>query len=617
MTKGFPGAGRWASGRLVVRMRKAPGYRTFQGLPIHIEHDVGDTRSGVDGDGKPWTVRMSHAAYGEIVGTIGADGDPLDVFIGPNAHAPFAYAVQSKLPGDPAFDESKSMLGFNTRAEAEAAFRAAYNRPGFLLSVTTWPMPSFLDMVRRHPALQRGRLDAAALAQVQRMAKGARRRLASGLRRILAKARVKAHQRKLKDGRTVAVKEHQRKDAHPHDALRRAVMRTIVDYGRPLPLLDLSRHLPRKHRDVDPKVLEEVVGDMIGFGLLKPQANGVVPGSDTTPEPPPAPAPAPPNGIEDPTGLAMQLVLAWRDYPDPQTRAALERLMLFSGMARVGAPGDVVPFNGIHHSTEDDLWPDDPAVIVTPGWGVPTDGRVRVLERAKVRKPTDMEKAKVKAHQRKLKDGRTITVKEHERKDRLPKLHEGEHESHALYRDIVEQWHQAAPDVRPHLERAMRALGMERRGQRWHVVVGERRVHVPRAGTPPQPEAPKPDIYDALWRNYLALTRQIPMSGGQDYPGGTVLIADLRDAMQREGYTTEAVYDALAHAGSARTGTHLLPHEHPLSFTQRHADGRMQIGERERHLVQMYEPPDRAKLASTASRAWHVPAEPWTTPRPG
>lgn len=252
VTKGFPGAGRWASGRLVVRMRKAPGYRTFQGLSIHIEHDVGDTRSGVDGDGKPWSVRMGHA-YGEIVGTTGADGDPLDVFIGPNAHAPFAYVVQSKLPGEPAFDETKSCLGFNTRAEAEAAFRAAYNRPGFLLSVTTWPMPSFLDMVRRHPALQRGRLDAAALAQVQRMAKGARRRLASGLRRILAKARVKAHQRKLKDGRTVTVKEHQRKDPAPripddaHDlyALYRDILEQWHQAGP-----DVRPHIERAMRAV-------------------------------------------------------------------------------------------------------------------------------------------------------------------------------------------------------------------------------------------------------------------------------------------------------------------------------------------------------------------------------
>jgi hypothetical protein len=324
------------------------------------------------------------------------------------------------------------------------------------------------------------------------MAKGARRRLASGLRRILAKARVKAHQRKLKDGRTVAVKEHRRKDAHPHDALRRAVLRTVVDHGRPMPIVDLTRRLPRKHRDVDPKVLEEVVGDMLGFGLLTPHADGVVPGYTPDPEPPPAPTPPPPNGIEDETGLAMQLVLAWRDYPDPATRAALERLMLFSRMVRVGAQGEVVPFNGVQHATDDDLWPDDPAVIETPGWGVPNNGLVRVLERAKVRKPTDMEKAKVKAHQRKLRDGRTIAVKEHQRKDPAPKIPDDAHGLYALYRDILEQWHQAPPDVRPHIERAMRAVGMERTGKRWHVAIDGQRVHVRRAGatTPDAPKSP-------------------------------------------------------------------------------------------------------------------------------
>ena len=104
---------------------------------------------------------------------------------------------------------------------------------------------------------------------------------------------------------------------------------------------------------------------------------------DTDDEPPQKPkAPE-----VDATGWAMQLVLAWRDFPDPTTRKALERLMLFNHMERVGTAGQTVPFNGIHHETDDDIWPDEPVVVVEPGWGIRNNGIVRTLERAKVQAP--------------------------------------------------------------------------------------------------------------------------------------------------------------------------------------------------------------------------------------
>lgn len=94
-------------------------------------------------------------------------------------------------------------------------------------------------------------------------------------------------------------------------------------------------------------------------------------------------APAPAAAVPD--GMAFQLVLAWRDFRDPSTREALERLMLFAGLVRLGAPGEAVGFDGIRHDTDDDLWPDDPAVIEVPGWGLVQDGFVRVLEKSVVR----------------------------------------------------------------------------------------------------------------------------------------------------------------------------------------------------------------------------------------
>lgn len=112
---------------LVARIR-------FQGLPeIHVEQRKGEVRSGPG-----WTVRMPYH-YGEIAGTEGVDGDPVDVCVGPDAHAPFAYVVHQKAPGHSeaeSYDEDKVMVGFPTKVEALAAYRKAYTRPGFLGSVT-------------------------------------------------------------------------------------------------------------------------------------------------------------------------------------------------------------------------------------------------------------------------------------------------------------------------------------------------------------------------------------------------------------------------------------------------------------------------------------------------
>ncbi len=270
---------------MTTRLRKTAHHRIFQGLLIHIEHDRGDTRRGTSPDGTAWRTTMSHP-YGEIVGTLAVDGDPLDVFIGPNPHATHAYVIASKLPGSPHYDESKIMLGWDTQEAAVAAFRANYDRPGFFLDVTRWPMAAVQDLVHQHRDLQGGKLDGAKLAAVQARA--------------------------------------------------------------------LRKGLP-------------------GVGSL-----------------------------------------------------------------------------------------------------------------AKMR---GLLKAHVKAHPRKLWDGRVVMVDAHERLDRMPRLPEGVEHTYAVHRDLVAQWHAADPATRPHLERAMRALGLVQRGERWHLQAGKRRVPVqrPRGHGPPAP----------------------------------------------------------------------------------------------------------------------------------
>ena len=89
-----------------------------QGLTIKVENDVGTTRSGVDNNGKPWSVVMKYP-YGEIVGSVGMDGDPVDVFVGPNKTAKWVYVMHQIKKDGTGFDEDKCMLGFNDVMDAK------------------------------------------------------------------------------------------------------------------------------------------------------------------------------------------------------------------------------------------------------------------------------------------------------------------------------------------------------------------------------------------------------------------------------------------------------------------------------------------------------------------
>ena len=105
----------------------------FAGLNVAIENPVGSTRSG---DG--WSVKMSND-YGYIVGSIGVDGDAVDVFLGPNEFAPKVHVVHTK--GNDV--EDKVMLGFDSAAEAKAAFEANYSSSKFFGSMDALSLADF------------------------------------------------------------------------------------------------------------------------------------------------------------------------------------------------------------------------------------------------------------------------------------------------------------------------------------------------------------------------------------------------------------------------------------------------------------------------------------------
>lgn len=100
------------------------GKVTLHGLTVAIENPRGSTRRGVDEDGNEWESTLAHH-YGDIKGTIGADGDSVDVFIGSAPETETAYVVD-QLNDSGGFDEHKVMLGFESEQAAKAGYLANY-----------------------------------------------------------------------------------------------------------------------------------------------------------------------------------------------------------------------------------------------------------------------------------------------------------------------------------------------------------------------------------------------------------------------------------------------------------------------------------------------------------
>lgn len=108
-------------------MRKIAGVAkkqiTWQGLPMKIEHEPGDIRSGKSKDGKIWERKM-YDSYGYIPGTKGkaADGDAIDVYF---SHEPVdgpVFMVRQVKKDTGEYDEDKYMVGFGSFSDAKAAY---------------------------------------------------------------------------------------------------------------------------------------------------------------------------------------------------------------------------------------------------------------------------------------------------------------------------------------------------------------------------------------------------------------------------------------------------------------------------------------------------------------
>ena len=133
------------------RQKESGNYRkgrvTIHGLPIAIENPRGSKRSGIDPGGKPWSVTMAHH-YGYVARTESdADGDPVDVFIGPNPESEIVYVVnQVDQHGD--FDEHKALLGFLSEEQARQGYLDCYSSGWKCGEITPMTIPQFKEWIR-------------------------------------------------------------------------------------------------------------------------------------------------------------------------------------------------------------------------------------------------------------------------------------------------------------------------------------------------------------------------------------------------------------------------------------------------------------------------------------
>lgn len=123
------------------------GHVQIHGLDVSIENPRGSVRSGVDAGGKTWSHTMSDH-YGYVRGTVGADGDHVDVYVGPKPEARRVFVVDQIHQDTGKFDEHKAMMGFASKRDALAAYRSNFDKGWKVGPVRDFTMDQFKDWLK-------------------------------------------------------------------------------------------------------------------------------------------------------------------------------------------------------------------------------------------------------------------------------------------------------------------------------------------------------------------------------------------------------------------------------------------------------------------------------------
>jgi hypothetical protein len=107
------------------------GHVEVQGIPVTIETAANMMRRGTDPNGRAWESRMPAGThYGEIKRTGGADGDKVDVFLGPHPQSDFVLVMDQVDPFTKEFDEHKTFVGYRNVREAVEAYVKTHESQG-------------------------------------------------------------------------------------------------------------------------------------------------------------------------------------------------------------------------------------------------------------------------------------------------------------------------------------------------------------------------------------------------------------------------------------------------------------------------------------------------------
>lgn len=123
--------------------------RTFaDDILVNVENSAGTDRIGMDKGKKEWRITMKYD-YGFIDCVKGADGEGLDVYLGPDQEAKKVFVVHQNDPSTGKYDEDKVMLGFANGKEAKEAYLDHYNSPDFFGSMTIMDFDEFKKIVQK------------------------------------------------------------------------------------------------------------------------------------------------------------------------------------------------------------------------------------------------------------------------------------------------------------------------------------------------------------------------------------------------------------------------------------------------------------------------------------
>ena len=127
------------------------GHTKVQDLDVTIENPEGSVRSGVDSDGKEWSVTMPHH-YGYIKRSLDNTGENIDVFVGKNHDSDQVFIVNQvdQKTGD--FDEPKVMLSFGNKMQAAKAYKDSFGPGHKVGDIQQMSVTEFKDWVKNTTA---------------------------------------------------------------------------------------------------------------------------------------------------------------------------------------------------------------------------------------------------------------------------------------------------------------------------------------------------------------------------------------------------------------------------------------------------------------------------------